>query len=168
MGRAQKLSLRTGAALMLATVLVACGGKGGSTTASSTPVVANLGVSFGAQCTLASGLAGTRGFVTFEFVDAEGDLSGGRVVATATFDVGGPITITFNIPSPEVTVSGTTSGTVTLLTCIRFGSSSSAILSGALFDAANQASNTLTLSVQRPAGAPEAPRSGGAFQELRW
>ncbi|MGH7319310.1 MAG: hypothetical protein ACRELA_06750 [Candidatus Rokuibacteriota bacterium] len=146
--------------LLLGTACGKSGGGGSSPTAAdpNTPVITNLRVSFGARCTLPSNLPGTIETLAFEYTDADGNVRGGTLENTASAAVGGSITLTPPIPSPGVTITGTTSGTVTVTGCLHFGSNASVTEQVKVIDASGKASNVLKLEVPRPAGAPLLPR----------
>jgi hypothetical protein len=120
-------------------------------------VIANLRVAFGARCTV-SNETGTIETLALDHADANGDTRGGTVENITTASAGGSITLTGAIPSPGVTVTGSTSGTISLRFCTRFGSNASITEQVRIADASGKASNVLTLEVARPGGAPLLPR----------
>jgi len=143
------------------------GGGGGSASPAATatdpnaPVIANLRVSYGAGCTLTSIQArGTIEVVSFEYADADGNLRGGTVSNRTTFPTQAPITFTGALPSPGVTISGTTSGIVTITACLLFGGSAGISEEVQVTDVTGKVSNALALEVPHPAGLPQAPRGG--------
>jgi hypothetical protein len=142
----------------------ACGksGGGGSPTAAdpNAPIITNLRVAFGAGCTLPGNVRGTIEALAFEYSDADGNVRGGSLENTTLFAAGGPMTFTPAIPSPSVTISGTTSGTITVTACLFFGSNSSVTEQVKVTDARGKASNVLSVEVPRPGGAPLLPHSG--------
>jgi hypothetical protein len=79
---------------------VACGkgGGGGNTsqpatvTNPNTPMITNLRVSFGAGCTLPNQNRGTIENLSFDYVDADGNLRGGVVDNRTTAAIGGSAT----------------------------------------------------------------------------
>lgn len=151
--------------LLLGMILAAgCGGggDGGTATDPNAPVIANLRVSFGATCTLSSGQRGTLEILSFDYADADGNTSGGTLESTAGFVAGGPFVVTAPIPSPGVTITGTSSGTISGTFCIFFGSNASATEQVRIADASGKISNTLTVEVVRPSGAPLLPKDGTA------
>jgi hypothetical protein len=104
-------------------------------------------------------LPGTRESVAFDYVDADGNVRGGRVENSATFSpFGGRGAATFGIPSTFLQITGTTSGTITMSFCTRFGSNTSLTEQVQVFDASGKASNVLTVVVPRPAGLPLLPQ----------
>lgn len=140
----------------------ACGGKGGggggTHTDPNTPIISDLRVSFGARCTLRSGLPGTIEVASVDFTDADGDVRGGTVEATGTAAVGGTVTVTGPIPSPGVSIGGSpTSGTITVTLCVHFGPNTSVTEQVRIADASGKVSNQLTSEVARPGGAPLLP-----------
>lgn len=150
------------------------GGGGSSPTAAdpTIPVIANLRVSLGRPCTLAGsgGAAGTVKTVAFDYADADGNLRGGVMELTGTASIGGTLTQTAAIPSAPVGITGTTSGTITVTSCLHFGSNSSITQQVRVADATGKASNALTATVPNPSGLPllppgtdPAPRDGLEF-----
>jgi hypothetical protein len=149
-----------GSMVVLALGLTACGGGGGNgTTTPSTTAISNLSITFGGPCVVAD-QAGTVQVLKFSFVDPEGDVSGGLVSNTKNPDVGTPFTVSARVPSDGVTLSGTTSGTITVAECTHFGAVTLVTERVTLFDAAAHQSNELTITVGKPGGAPEVPQGG--------
>jgi hypothetical protein len=136
------------------------GGDGGTATDPNAPVIANPRVGSGATCTLTTGQSGTLEILSFDYTDADGNTSGGTIEITLSAVAGGPIVLTAPIPSPGVAITGTTSGTVTVNVCIFFGSNASATAQVRIADASGKISNTLTIEVVRPSGAPLLPNDG--------
>lgn len=149
----------------LATILAGCGSGEGkpSPTASNAPVIANLSGSFTGSpggCQTSGGL-GTARLLTFDFVDGDGNVVGGRVLISVAFSPGTTVVdVSFSLPSTGVSITGTTSGTIRVTTCARFGTSAGLTETVTLFDAAGNPSNALFVTTSRPGGAPEVPRSG--------
>jgi hypothetical protein len=145
---------------------VACGkgGGGGNTsqpatvTDPNTPMITNLRVSFGAGCTLPNQNRGTIETLSFDYVDSDGNLRGGVVDNRTTAALGGSATFSLPLPSPGVTMSGTSSGTITISACLFFGSNSSVSEEVRVTDTSGKGSNVLNLEVTRPAGVPLLPR----------
>jgi hypothetical protein len=139
----------------LACILTACGGVGNSTAPSPGPVITDLSGRFVSAGCVVSGRVGTALVGTVNFTDSDGDLAGGKAQITGTFLPSGPSTDRVSdIPSSSVTISGTTSGTVSAVLCVRFGSSTGIQFSVAVTDNAGHSSNVLSTSVSRPPGAP--------------
>ena len=139
---------------------VSCGGSSnGPTTVPNTsiPTISNLTASFStADCTRsADGLAGRALVISFNYADASGDTPGGRVQLSRLYDTGRAETHFFAVPS-EVTVTGTpTSGQVRIANaCPLYGDATSSRETLTLLDATGLASNSLSATVTRPAGAP--------------
>lgn len=147
--------------LLLGTACGKSGGGGSSPTAvdANAPVIANLRVTFGARCTLPSGAPGTIESLAFDYTDADGNVRGGTVENTATAAVGGSVTLSGAIPSPGVTLTGSTSGTISLRFCTHFGSNASITEQVKITDASGKGSNVLALDVARPGGAPLLPQN---------
>lgn len=135
------------------------GGGGSSPTAAdpTIPVIANLRASLGQPCVV-SGVSGTVKTLVFDYTDADGNLRGGVVEFKATFDFGVSSILTAAIPSGAVGITGTTSGTITVTSCVHFGSSTSLTQEVRVTDASGKASNVLTTIVSNPGGVPLLPR----------
>jgi hypothetical protein len=99
------------------------------------------------------GAMGTTLFLTFTYSAPQGNLSGGRVQLFQSYNTGDSETHTFAIPSDFLTMSGTTNGTIRVGACPRYNDATASMESLTLFDASGHSSNTLTVSVTRPAGA---------------
>jgi hypothetical protein len=136
------------------------GGGGSSPTASdpTTPTIANLRVALGRPCTIAvaGGIPGTIKTVAIDYADADGNLRGGTLELTLIGEVGGTQPQTAAIPSGPVAISGTTSGTITVTSCLHFGSNSSITQQVRVADATGKISNTLATRVPNP-GLPLQP-----------
>src|SRR5262245_587513 len=94
-------------------LLAACsggGGGGGTSVDPNAPVIANLRVTFGRPCLLPSNLPGTVEVLTFDFADADGNVSGGSLENITVSPTGQEFTINTPISSPRVRTTGTTSG----------------------------------------------------------
>lgn len=156
-------------AIPLLFLAASCGKGGGhgspATVDLNTPVIANLRASFGGRCTLRSGATGTVETLAFDYADADGNVRGGTLENMTAAQAGGPFIIRVGIPSPGVTTSGTTSGTIAVTACLFFGSSDRVTEQVRIADTAGNISNTLTTEVARPGGAPLLPR--GADTPLR-
>ncbi len=137
------------------------GGGGSSPTAAdpTVPVIANLRVGLGQPCT-GQGVPGTVKTLTLDYTDSDGNLRGGVAHFRATFPFGGSSTLTGPIPSRGVGITGTTSGTITLTSCLHFGDNSSFTQEVMVTDASGKASNVLTTTVANP-GLPLLPRDPG-------
>ena len=135
------------------------GGGGSSPTAAdpTIPVIANLRAALSQPCTV-TGISGTIKTLVFDYADADGDLRGGVVEFKATFNVGGSSTLTGAIPSGNVGITGTTSGTITVTSCVHFGSTTSLTQEVRVTDASGKVSNVLATTVQNP-GVPLLPRN---------
>jgi hypothetical protein len=154
------MRVRSGAYGLLALALVAGGCDGGSSTpaapVSGAPALANLVAVFLDQpCTTPLGQAGTTLSLAVGYSDPEGDVRGGRLATDAGFE---PSTasgsLSFRVPDDTASTTGTTSGTIQVFPCLRFGTDTAVTMSATLFDATGAVSNTLTSRLDRPAGAP--------------
>jgi hypothetical protein len=103
-------------------------------------------------------VVGTVETLLVDYADADGNVSGGIAESRATFEFGGPFTLTVAIPSGNAAISGTTSGTIALSACIHFGSNTSVTEEVRITDASGKASNVLTVVVANPGGVPLLPR----------
>ncbi len=143
--------------IFLAVVVAGCGGSKSSPAGPSpdSPVIANLAGTFSSQsCSTGAG-TGTLRLLSFDYTDSDGNVQGGAVQVTVTLSPGGlPGTGTFGVPSPGVSVSGTTSGTITIEACVRFGGSSQLSENVTLLDAVRNPSNTLSVGTAKPPGLP--------------
>ncbi|HEY7140234.1 MAG TPA: hypothetical protein VIE44_09065 [Methylomirabilota bacterium] len=165
MGRTRILTSLALAPLLLLCAACGKGGGGGGSSATATdptiPVISNLRVTLGPACT-AGGMTGTRKTLVFDFTDADGNLRGGTVTFRATFDLGGPSTLTGTIPSGSVAITGTTSGSLAVTSCLRFGSNASFTQEVVVTDASGKTSNVLSQVVPNPGGIPLQPREPSA------
>jgi len=147
---------------------VACGKRGGGGNAAepatvtdpNAPLITNLRASFGESCTLPNQNRGTIENLSFEYVDADGNLRGGVVDNRTTAALGGAATFSLPLPSPGVTMSGPSSGTIPISACLFFGSNSSVSEEVRVTDTSGKGSNVLALEITRPAGLPLLPRDG--------
>ena len=120
----------------------------------------SAGVLRGGSCTLPNQNRGTIENLSFDYADADGNLRGGVVDNRTTAAIGGSATFSLPLPSPGVTMSGTSSGTITITACLFFGSNSSISEEVRVTDTSGKGSNVLALEVTRPAGLPLLPRDG--------
>jgi hypothetical protein len=140
--------------------LVACGGNDNGPTSpmpTSVPAIANLTATFANTGCIrsADGLAGRALVITFDYTDANGDTTGGRVQLTRTYNTGRSETHFFAVPS-DVTVAGTAmSGQIRIgNACPLYNDASSSTELLTLIDAGGFPSNILSATVTRPSGAP--------------
>jgi hypothetical protein len=137
--------------------VTACGGSPTPPTTTNAPTISNLAANFStAGCIRAAdGLAGRALVVTFDFLDPKGDTSGGRIQLTRVYGTGRSETHFFAVPT-EVTVSGTaTSGQIRIgNACPLYNDATQSTERLTLIDASGATSNTLSVSVIRPTGAP--------------
>ena len=85
---------------------------------------------------------------------------GRATIATTLDQQATSFVIDVPIPSANGTISGTTAGTITLIGCVTFGSSSSATQVVTVTDASGRTSNQLSVTVGRPLGVPQLPTPG--------
>ena len=91
--------------------------------------------------------------LTFTYSAPEGNLQGGHVQLSRVYNTGEAEPHTFPIPA-EATISGTTSGQIRVGGCPPYNDATGSTETVWLYDSSNRASNRLTVSVTRPAGAP--------------
>ena len=105
------------------------------------------------NCSLGSGSPGTSFTISFNYLDANGDVGANAMVSgTATFRPSNDeFAVTY--PSTSLTITGTSSGTVSLTECIRFAKQNRVEFSLSLTDNAGFQSNTLFIPIDRPTGA---------------
>jgi len=143
--------------------LAGCGGHhggGGNPTApvsSDAPLLSSPAATFGGACTVpGTSLPGTGEIVTVSYTDVNGDLRGGTAREVTTSDDGQTLTLSGPIPSLGITITGTTSGQLTLVSCLHFGSQPTRVTETVtVTDVTGNTSNDVSVTVNRPAGAPE-------------
>jgi hypothetical protein len=123
--------------------------KQGTTAGTQAPVIGNLvALSGPGPCHVPQGFRVVIQGYGFDYIDANGDVSGGHV------EVGGPAFGTYPVPSANVSITGTTSGKITVRECfIATGSvAASTFRRVTLVDAAGNRSNQLsgTVAAQSP------------------
>jgi hypothetical protein len=121
-------------------------------------VIGGLATAFpGSTCTRefpgTRGATGTTLFLTFTYSAPQGNLAGGRVQLVQTYNAGDPDNHTFAIPSEFLTMTGTTNGTIRVGACPRYNDATVSMETLTLIDAAGHSSNSLTVSITKPAGA---------------
>lgn len=142
-------------------ITTSCGGGGGGGAAPTAPTpgpptIANLVATFtGESCAPLIGLARISERLTLDYTDPDGNVSGGQVqVTNAAIFNGAPANFTANVPSVPVTITGTTSGRITVSLCTRFEDRTSLTQTVVLVDQAGNRSNELSVTVTKPPGAP--------------
>ncbi len=156
------------AILALTILLIGCGGHGSSPSSNPGPVISNLRATLATVACTLQGLPGTVVTATVSFRDSDGDLDGGTVQATGTFDTGSSFEVTSALPGPGTRLDGTTRGTVEANYCVRFGAFARVLrLAIALVDRAGHASNVLSAEVRSPGRAltPKGLESGAPLIE---
>ncbi len=92
---------------------------------------------------------------TFDFIDAGGDLAGGRVELNRRYNTGRTESHTSPVPAEATLVSGTsTSGQLRITACPLYDDGTTSTETLTLFDAHGRTSNSLSVTVMRPAGDP--------------
>jgi len=140
---------------------LACSGSSSSAPSASyvNLVIGGLATAFpGSSCTRevpgTRGATGTTLSLTFTYSAPLGNLTGGHVQLVQSYNTGDPETHTFAIPSEFLTINGTTTGTIRVGACPRYNDATVSMETLTLFDAAGHSSNSLTVSLTKPAGAP--------------
>jgi hypothetical protein len=148
---------------LIGLILAGCDGDDGTSGGPGAPVIGNPNFTFGAACTTGAG-AGTATNLTMSFSDVEGNVAGGvATIATTLGQQATSIVIDVPIPSANPTISGTTTGVITLTGCVTFGTASSLTQEVTVTDASGKTANELSLTAQRPPGAPLRPARGGTL-----
>jgi hypothetical protein len=127
------------------------------TPTSTVPVISGLSAHFSENpCTRAAdGLHGRALVITFDYVDGGNDLIGGHVQLSRVYNTGRSEWHAAPIPS-EATLSGSPQRGEADIddACPLFDNNSSETETVTLVDANGNASNSLSVTVERPAGAP--------------
>jgi hypothetical protein len=121
------------------------------------PVIADLSAHFsGNSCTRAAdGLTGSALVLTFDYTDGGGDLSGGHVMLNREYNTGRSEWHSAPIPSEAMLTGSQQKGSARIAdACPLFDNNSSETENVTLVDASGNASNSLSVTVQRPSGAP--------------
>ena len=124
--------------------------------ASSAPAIRNLSAVFtDTTCTRAADHLTARGLaITLDFTDDGSGLAGGRVELDRRYDTGRTEFHIYPIPA-EVTVSGgATAGQLGLIGCPLYDNGHTSTETLTLTDARGSTSNSLSITVTRPAGDP--------------
>jgi hypothetical protein len=125
--------------------------------APTAPTIANLSAYFsGKPCTRAADhLTGSALVVAFDFTDPNGDVPGGKVMLNRTYNTGRSEWHASPVPG-EAILSGTASdGHIEVdVECPLYDNNQTSVESITLIDAAGLTSNSLSKTMQRPAGAP--------------
>lgn len=125
--------------------------------ASSVPAISNITANFTTNTCVraADGHTAEALVIAFDYVDGGGDLAGGRVRLDRLYNTGRSESHTSLVPA-EVTMSGTpTAGRLTISNaCPLYDNGTSSTETLTLFDADGRASNSLSITVSRPAGDP--------------
>src|SRR5262245_44955279 len=146
--RMRLLSLLRSIGLLPMLSLTAACGNGSSSVDPNAPVITNLRANLDVPCMLGDIPSSVPTF-TLDYVDADGNVRGGMLGVTNVTNIGRRLDGAAPIPSPEVTISGTTLGTITA-TPARFcyGAGSSATVTVQVIDATAKSSNILTIEVR--------------------
>jgi hypothetical protein len=122
---------------------------------SSVPTISNISANFttGTCTRAADGLQAMALVITFDYADSSGDLAGGKIPLSRLYNTGRSESHTYAVPG-DVTVDGTpTSGHIRINNaCPLYDNNSSDTESITLVDSHGNASNTLSITVTRPAG----------------
>lgn len=125
--------------------------------ASRVPAISGLTAGFsGKSCTRAADhLTGSALVVSFDFIDGDGDLSGGKVVLYRVYNTGRSESHSSPIPSEAMTMGSPTSGRIEIdVECPLYDNNQTTTETLTLYDAAGHQSNSLSTTTTRPVGAP--------------
>jgi hypothetical protein len=107
------------------------------------------------SCSTVSGQPGTTLSMSVSYTDPDGDVAGGHLATDAGFEPSLAVgRESFRIPEDTASTTGTTAGTIQVLPCLRFGTDTDVTMSATLFDVTETASNTLSVRLPKPPGAP--------------
>ena len=127
------------------------------TPTTSVPVISNLSAAFSTNtCTRpADGLKAEALVISFDYRDMSGDLSGGYVQLNRLYNTGRSEFHNSPIPSAVTLVGSSTAGHLWIENaCPFYDNAASSTETVTLFDANGLASNSLAVTVSRPAGDP--------------
>ena len=121
----------------------------------SAPVETHLTAAFsGNTCPWpADHLTGSALVFTFDFTDGPG-IAGGHVELDRRYNTGRTEFHIYSIPAEVSVMGSSTSGEATLTGCPLYGDGNSSVEALTLYDANGVQSNTVSVTVSRPAGAP--------------
>ena len=121
------------------------------------PVIADLNAHFSDNsCTRAAdGLTGRALVITFDYADGGADLNGGHVMLNREYNTGRSEWHSAPIPSEAKLTGSQQKGSAEIAdACPLFDNNSSETETVTLVDAIGNASNSLSVTVDRPSGAP--------------
>jgi hypothetical protein len=134
----RRARVAAGGIWLLAAALAGCD-KNGPTSPDS-PVISNLSTALAGGCGR-SQLAELAQRVEFDYADPNGDVRGGHVEVRARSQKADPETFNVTVPSDAASISGTTTGHITVSVCTGVIAFEGDRVRVRLFDAANNASN---------------------------
>jgi hypothetical protein len=123
--------------------------------AGSIPEISHLSANFSNNTCVraADHLSAMALVVTFDYTDGGGDLSGGRVQVNRVYNTGRSESHVSPVPSEAALSGAPTAGTVTISNaCPLYDNATSSTETFTLFDADGRASNSLSITVNRPPG----------------
>lgn len=121
------------------------------------PTIANLSAYFsGKPCTRAADhLTGSALVIAFDFTDPNGDVPGGKVMLNRTYNTGRSEWHASPVPGEAMLSGSPGEGHIEVdVECPLYDNNQTSVESIALIDAAGLTSNSLSKTMQRPAGAP--------------
>jgi len=121
------------------------------------PTIANLSAYFsGKPCTRAADhLTGSALVVAFDFTDPNGDVAGGKVMLNRTYNTGRSEWHASPVPGEGILSGSPTDGHIEVdVECPLYDNNQTSVEALTLIDAAGHTSNSLSKTMQRPAGAP--------------
>jgi hypothetical protein len=124
---------------------------------STVPSISDLGAHFSdSSCTRAAdGLTGRALVITFDYVDGSADLVGGHVLLNRVYNTGRSEWHSAPIPSEVKLIGSQQHGEAEIDdACPLYDNNSSETETLTLFDANGNVSNSLSVTMARPAGAP--------------
>lgn len=110
----------------------------------------------GKSCTRAADhLTGSALVVAFDFTDPNGDVSGGKVMLNRTYNTGRSEWHASPVPGEAILTGAPTAGHIEIdVECPLYDNNQTSVEAITLIDAAGLTSNSLSVTMQRPAGAP--------------
>lgn len=121
------------------------------------PTISNLSAYFsGQKCTRAADhLTGSALVVQFDFTDPNGDVPGGKVMLNRTYNTGRSEFHASAIPGDAMLTGSPSAGHVEVDNeCPLYDNNQSSVEALTLIDAGGLTSNSVSTTMQRPAGAP--------------
>jgi hypothetical protein len=121
------------------------------------PTISNLSAYFsGKPCTRAADhQTGSALIVAFDFTDPNGDVPGGKVMLNRTYNTGRSEWHASPVPGEAILSGSPTNGHIEVdVECPLYDNNQTSVEALTLIDAGGHTSNSLSKTMQRPAGAP--------------